>query len=185
VGIPRWREPNGPVSSPHRPTPVPRAPPHDLCCSQMTRLLASAEHRRTAARSVASHPALEERLSGGTRFGRGQLTRIPLLEPCRSPPGSSCRHLATISSDSLTYAVADGGSYAASQGGPAPRRGWMRAGADDWGRRLPQPSRGVRRMRSPTDSAAPHTFVPNEALAGSRDAAPLQPPPIFDRVRTM
>ena len=41
-------------------------------------------------------------LSGGTRFGRGQLTRIPLLEPCRSPPGSSCRQLATMSSDSLT-----------------------------------------------------------------------------------
>src|SRR5262249_4019960 len=56
-------------------------------------------------------PLLEELCAAGPdSAGRNQLARIPpLLEPCRSPPRSSCRQIATMSCDSVDDAVAGGG----------------------------------------------------------------------------
>src|SRR5258708_6335186 len=93
-----------------------------------------------------------------------------------------------MSSDSLTMPWPAAAAERASLAGPAPRRPSIptaSAAADDSHRRRPRPERGTRRVQPPSDGAAPHTFAPNEALAGSRAAAPLQPHPNLRRVRTI
>jgi hypothetical protein len=103
-----------------------------------------------------------------------------LPEPCRSPPGSSCRQLATMSSDSLTMPWPAAAADWASPAGRAARRPSTPAASaivDHLDRHGPGPWHGTRRVRAPSNGAAPQTFVPNEALAGSRDAAPLPPRP--------
>jgi len=82
-----------------------------------------------------------------------------------------------MSFDSLTMPWPAAAAGRLPRGGPAPRRGSIRAGGDAWGRRLPQPWRGSRRVHAPSDDAAPHTFVPDEALPSSAAVPPLQPRP--------